>query len=93
MTPAGEPSLLARLLGAMGSGAVHCPASLAQELDVSEAMVERMIQDLVRLGYLRSARPGGAGACGACPQNGSCGASRSGPRAWMLTDRGRRAGA
>jgi DNA-binding IscR family transcriptional regulator len=92
MAPPGGPALLERLLHTMAEGPAHSISALAQELDVSEEMVSRMIQDLVRLGYLRSMATDCADACAACPLAGSC-VLRGAPRVWLLTERGNRAGA
>lgn len=92
MAPPGGPALLDRLLHRMAEGPAHSVSALAQELDVSEEMVSRMIQDLVRLGYLRSMVTDCADACAACPLAGSC-VVGGGPRVYLLTKRGNRAGA
>jgi predicted ArsR family transcriptional regulator len=91
MPPPGGPTLVDRLLHAMAAGPAHSISALAQELDVSEEMVRRLIQDLVRLGYLRSMATDCADACAACPLAGSC-VLRGAPRVWLLTERGNRAG-
>jgi predicted ArsR family transcriptional regulator len=90
MAPPQGRALLERLLRTMAEGPAYSIAALAQELDVSEEMVSRMIQDLVRLGYLRSMGADGADACAACPLAGSC-VVGGGPRVWLLTERGNRA--
>jgi DNA-binding IclR family transcriptional regulator len=74
----------------MAEGPAHSISALAQELDVSEEMANRMIQDLVRLGYLRSIATDCAYACAACSLAGSC-VHRGAPRVWLLTERGYRA--
>jgi len=90
MAPPGVPALLERLLHTMAEGPAHSISALAQELDVSEEMVSRMIQDLVRLGYLRSIATDCAYACAASSLAGSC-VHRGAPRVWLLTERGYRA--
>ncbi len=76
----------------MAEGPSRSISALAQELDVSEEMVRRMIKELVQLGYLRSMGADAADACAACPLAGSC-VVGGGPRVWLLTERGTRAGA
>jgi len=92
MAPPQGTALLERLLRTMAEGPAYSISALAQELDVSEEMVSRMIKELVRLGYLRSMGAAAADACAACPLAGSC-VVGGGPRVWRLTDCGTRAGA
>ena len=69
-------------------GSLSLP-ELARRLGVSEALLEPMIQDLVRLGYLAPVEGGcEQGACRLCPQRGGC-SVRSPGRLWALTGRGR----
>lgn len=65
-------------------------SELAHQLGVSEALLEPMIEDLVRMGYL--APPPGCdhGACRRCPQRGGCSLPAA-TRLWTLTPRGRQA--
>jgi len=91
MAPPQGTALLERLLRTMAEGPAYSISALAQELDVSGEMVSRMIQELVRLGYLRSMGADSADACAACPLAGSC-VLRGAPRVWLLTERGNRAG-
>ena len=81
--------MLEKLLQLVGEGGIHSYDELAGRLDASRSLVEAMIQDLVRLGYLRPAIDvcGGSPACRA-----SCGLSgcSTGPL-WTLTERGARA--
>lgn len=83
--------MLMDLLEKMRQGGVQRPADLAAELGVSSSLVEQMLLDLERLGYLQSiaggCSPASCAHCGAtCPlpvQNGGQG--------WALTPRGARA--
>jgi predicted ArsR family transcriptional regulator len=63
---------------------------LARELGVSQALVERLIADLLRNGCLRMAIdecvPEG---CASCPLRTSC-SLPEGVRLWQLTEKGRR---
>lgn len=80
--------LLQLLAEAEGAVAV---SELARRLEVSDRLVEPMIEELVRLGYLEATEPGCAGrACRRCGLAGSC-ASLPLPRLWRLTARGRAA--
>jgi hypothetical protein len=84
------PVLLERLLETMAVGPSRSISALAQEMDVSEDMAARMIQELVRLGYLRPVRAEAAGKCAACSQAG-CPVPRGALQGWLLTERGHRA--
>lgn len=63
---------------------------LARELGVSQALVERLVADLLRSGCLRMAidecMPAG---CASCPLRTSC-SLPEGVRLWQLTEKGRR---
>lgn len=64
---------------------------LARRLGVSETMLDSMIEDLVRMGYLAPAGAGcEQGACQRCPQRGGC-LLPSAARLWTVTPRGRKA--
>jgi hypothetical protein len=60
-----------------------------ERLAISQPMLEAMLEDLGRLGYLRAVSGGCEGHCTGCSV-GRC--SVSGPgRLWSLTDRGAKA--
>lgn len=82
--------MLIRLLQLIdGAGGTLPLSALAQELGADQALVESMIGDLVRLGYLAPVTPGCAGgSCRHCPQRSAC-AIPSQARLWALTERGR----
>jgi hypothetical protein len=75
--------MLTELLRWVAQGGVHSTATLAHELGVSEALLEQMTRDLVRLGYLKSV----TGSCNSCPLAGGCLVSRT-CRLWSLTEKG-----
>lgn len=76
-------------------GGVHTPVELANRLDVSDRLVEQMLADLSRMGYLRSISsgtcqtvPNGAPeSCGDCPLSGTCAVCEPGSRVWALTQK------
>ena len=74
--------MLERLLSSIAEGGLHSYDGLAQELGVPRPLLEVMIEDLARRGYLRAA----GGACDGCA---GCGMA-SGPcgRLWTLTGKG-----
>jgi len=81
--------MLEKLLDLVGEGGIHSYDELTVQLGASRPLVEAMIQDLVRLGYLRPA----IDACGGSPAcRAGCGLSgcSTGPL-WTLTERGARA--
>lgn len=83
--------MLETLLKLVAEGGVHSFQELMQRLSISQPMLEAMLEDLARLGYLRTVSEGCEGHCAGCPI-GSC--SVSGPgRLWSLTDKGARAAA
>ncbi len=78
------------LTRAAADGCVE-PRTLAADLGVSHALVETMLDDLVKRGYLAvmaSDTPAAAG-CGGCAAKRAC-AGRA-PRLWRLTEKGRAA--
>jgi hypothetical protein len=87
--------MLERLLSLLRSGGLHTPAGLARELGVSAGLVEHMLADLARMGYLRpvagaacAASDGGeTGGCAGCSLAAACAAGRPGGRVWALTEK------
>ncbi len=76
--------MLNRLLELLRAGGTHRVIDLARELDTTSALVEVMLEDLGRMGYLK--RVGGAcgDGCGGCSLVGSCAAGGNG-QVWTLT--------
>ena len=81
--------MLQRLLGLVAEAGVQSPADLAQGLDVGEGLVEQMLEDLERRGYLQAVTGDSQKRCADCSFAGAC---AIGPpmRVWRLTGRGRR---
>ena len=80
--------MLMRLLQLVAEGGVHSYATLAEQLGVSKGLLEQMLQDLARVGYI--ARLGGAcdtSQCHHCPLGGSCATDTRG-NVWVLTEKG-----
>ncbi len=85
--------MLERLLDLLATGGVHTPGELAARLGVSDGLLDQMLADLGRMGYLRqvgdttcspsSATP--ASRCGGCSLADACAAGRPGGRVWALT--------
>jgi len=78
--------VLNRLLDILRAGGTHRVADLARELYTTSELVEAMLEDLVRMGYLK--RVGGvcAESCGNCPMVGLCAAGSSG-QLWALVEK------
>ncbi len=64
--------MLEKLLDRISGAGSISTLSLAQELGVSEELIEAMVADLVRAGYLRPVAPCGEGECGACRSAMAC---------------------
>ncbi len=80
--------MLEKLLQLVGEGGIHSYDELAGRLDASRPLVEAMIQDLVRLGYLRPA----VDSCESSPAcRAGCGLQCSTGPLWTLTVRGAKA--
>jgi hypothetical protein len=87
--------VLDRLLNVLAEGGVYTPTQLASRLGVSEGLVEQMLADLSRMGYLRSvSNPtcqigsnGHTTPCANCPTVGTCAVGRPGGQVWALTDK------
>jgi hypothetical protein len=92
--------MLNQLLELLWAGDTHRVADLARELDTTPALIEVMLEDLTRMGYLKQVRGDCTETCGACPMAGLCaagspstvdGTSALGAgsgRLWTLTERG-----
>ena len=85
--------MLERLLDLLATGGVHTPGELAARLGVTDGLIDQMLADLSRMGYLRqvgdmacSPSPGtSTGACGGCSLASTCAVGKSGGRVWALT--------
>lgn len=76
--------MLTELLARLRAGGVRRVADLARELDTTPEMVELMLEELARLGYLRSLEQHCGAACESCRLSGLCAAG--GGRVWMLAE-------
>lgn len=95
-----DAGLPVRMLRILGEGGIRSIAELARRLEVSEALVGMIAEDLARRGYL-AVLGDGCGACSGCGSaagssrsRGSCGVpgtSTSTPPVLSLTAKGREA--
>ena len=78
------------LLLLVAQGGIHSYKDLTNHLSISLPLLEAMLEDLARLGYLRRLESEcGTGHCNSC-SSGAC--SIAGPgRIWTLTEKGARA--
>jgi hypothetical protein len=81
--------MLQQILQAVSAGGVYSLPQLAIQLNISVELLESMIDDLVRMGYLKPVCTSCAEHCHDCPEANSCGTG-SGGRAWTLTTSGKR---
>jgi hypothetical protein len=86
--------MLNRLLELLRAGGTHRVADLAHKLDTTPALVEAMLEDLTRMGYLKQVSGKCAGGCAGCSLAGLCAAgdpltsSRAGDgRVWTLREK------
>lgn len=77
--------MLNRLLELLRTGGTHRVVTLARELETTPELVEAMLEDLGRMGYLKPVGGECSGGCAACPMAGLC-AAGDGGRVWTLTD-------
>ena len=64
--------MLEQLMKLIQKGEITSLSVLARQLNVSEALVEQMLEELVRLGYLRPLETCSSEACTGCSQRKSC---------------------
>jgi hypothetical protein len=81
----GVATLLERLLALLQEGGLRTPAELAQELSTSPALVEAMVEELTRRGYLQETSKQCVEHCRGCPLAGECAVAWSG-RVWRVND-------
>ena len=84
--------MLEELLQYVARGGIHSTRDLFQHFSISETMLEAMLEDLARLGYLRRVEVGCEGGhCSSC-SNKTCSITGLG-QVWSLTAKGSRAAA
>jgi Mn-dependent DtxR family transcriptional regulator len=79
--------MLERLLQTLQAGGTHTLAGLARELETSETLVEMMVEELARMGYLAAAQESCTEHCAGCHTVAPCVVGGA-TRVWTLTDRG-----
>ena len=84
--------LLEKLLKHLAEDGVHSLTELALMLDVDLNLLEQMLHDLERAGYLRQVETScdTEQSCTGCPRQGTCRLLHAG-RVWTLTPKGMQA--
>lgn len=77
--------MLNRLLELLRAGGTRRVADLARELDTTPELVEMMLEDLCRMGYLKRVSAECPASCQACPLAGVCAAGSPG-QLWALAE-------
>ena len=78
-------TMLNRLLELLRAGGTHRVTELAHELDTTPALVEVMLEDLSRMGYLKQVGGACSEGCDGCSLASLCTAGTSG-QVWALTE-------
>mgnify|MGYP005835942861 CR=1 FL=1 len=78
--------MLRKLLDRLATGGVQSYADLCHELEVSETLLEQMLADLERMGYLKRVGTGCEAHCAGCPMSNVCAVGRPG-QIWTLTEK------
>jgi hypothetical protein len=81
--------MMEQLLQLVAEGGIHSYGELAQRLSISQPLLEMMLEDLARLGYLRRVSGDCGQQCATCP-SGGCVTMGSG-QIWTLTGKGAQA--
>lgn len=84
--------MLDRVLELLREGGTHRIDGLARELDATPELVEAMLEDLSRMGYLKRVSARCPGTCAECPSANMCavGGSSSGANSgeiWVLVQK------
>jgi predicted ArsR family transcriptional regulator len=81
-------TMLNRLLELLRAGGTYRVEDLARRLDTTPALVEVMLEDLGRMGYLKRANAACASQCTSCSMSGLCSVNAGGGQVWTLTKKG-----
>lgn len=82
--------MLTRLLSLLEEGGTRRVSDLAEELDTTPELIEAMLEDLARMGFVRPVGSHCCAKCEGCPLAGTCavgGPASSGNkgRVWVFT--------
>ena len=83
--------MLSNLIGLLSKDKVYLKSTLVDKLGVDEKMVDQLVHELARLGYVENiSRPSGAGSCNNCTSQ--CISKKTFENQsimWLLTEKGR----
>jgi predicted ArsR family transcriptional regulator len=82
--------MLNKLLALLNEGGTQRVSDLAQELGTTAELVEAMLEDLERMGYIKSVNGSCSDKCATCPMADSCAAGAGGEQIWTLVDRSKK---
>lgn len=82
--------MLRQVLRIVAQGGIHTRGELAHRLDVSEGLLQQMIDELVRIGYLKPVAGDCHHRCAGCPFATQCAIGGT-TRIWALAEKGLRA--
>ena len=82
--------MLHKLMKAVAEGQARSLGELAKHLGVCAGLVEQMLEDLSRQGYLRLASMECDSGCAACASEATCNLTQL-VRTWVLTEKGNNA--
>lgn len=82
--------MLNGLLETLAEGGAHRPRDLARALGVGEDLLQQMLRDLSRMGYLKPIGGECGVKCQGCPVTAGCAVGGRG-YVWSLTEKGSRA--
>jgi len=85
--------MLGNLLNLLQEGGTRRISDLASKLDTTPELVEAMLEDLARMGYVKRLTASCSEKCSGCPMSEMCAAggslqSGSEGEIWVLTERG-----
>ena len=83
---ASEGNMLEQLLKRIATGGIHSYTQLARDLNVSEDLLEQMLEDLERMGYLQQGDTACDSHCSHCEMPATCAIHAPG-QIWELTDK------
>jgi len=69
--------MLSRLLNLLHEGGTRRISDLARELDTTPELVEAMLEDLTRMGYVKRVTSQCSEKCSGCPMSDTCAAGGS----------------
>jgi len=83
--------MLTRLLSLLKEGGTRRVLDLADELDTTPELIEAMMEDLARMGFVKTVGSQCCAKCEGCPLAGTCAAgcpasSGSAGQVWVLTE-------